>query len=64
MKIAFTLADPSAYLNYGGEVERITFIQEIPDEHIPKEVIQYLKWRNDQKQSGYLSMSISLVPNS
>ena len=66
MKLAFTVSNGIHYINVGGEVERVTYLMDIPDESLPPYIRDFLAERNSpdettRRQRWYESMSISIV---
>lgn len=63
MKLAFTVSDFGAAANIGGEIERSTYVIEVPDELIPAKV----KWAKNAMDkcppgtSSWLAITITEV---
>ena len=66
MKIVFTIADASGLIHAGLDVERESFIIEVPDESIPIQVKKLLEYRRERRKSNlpindYSSISLSFL---
>jgi hypothetical protein len=63
VKLAFTVSDFGAAVNIGGEIERSTYVIEVPDELIPAKV----KWAKNEMdkcppgKSSWLAITITEV---
>ena len=61
MKLAFTVANGIHYINAGGEVERVTYLMDVPDEAVPPYIRELLADRDcDTKKRNRWCESISV----
>lgn len=62
MKLVFTIADATLLIHTGGDVERKSYLLEVPDENIPRGVMQELRNRRESTKPGNVaSIAISIL---